>query len=161
MNNAKIQNSPLDEKVENLLNGSLWEEGLNLWLDACDSKQLRRWIAEQISDDSLANNHAQVRLLNLIREWYMTPNDALRWSLFSLADDIGFDTPLTLLALSIFWSEGSMSPQGFEPVYPEGNLAHKMCRCALLALACERHEKPQPGLLELFTHWKAQETTHV
>ncbi len=60
------------------------------------------------------------------------------------------------LALSLFWSQGSMSPEGLEAVYPEPHLSTGMLRCALLMLATRNADNPADGTRHLLMQW-AQE----
>lgn len=153
--------APLIENIELLLAEPAWEQGLELWLNAFSVHQVNCWIANCISNSNVENSDIEKDLFFLIDKWFFEPDDTLRRALFSKAEKIGFDSPVTLLALSIFWSEGSMSPEEYEPVYPDVSLSRQICKCILLTLACEINESPQQGLITLFNHWKSQGMNHV
>lgn len=55
----------------------------------------------------------QRSLLQQVRHWRVDGGDPLRHELFEQAQIVGFDNPISCLALSVFWSEGSMTPPGF------------------------------------------------
>ncbi|OCQ51981.1 hypothetical protein Ppb6_02775 [Photorhabdus australis subsp. thailandensis] len=58
-------------------------------------------------------------LLQQVRHWRANGGDLLRHELFDQAQTIGFDNPISCLALSVFWSEGSMTTPDLEDVYPQ------------------------------------------
>lgn len=67
-----------------------------------------------------------------VRCWRANRSDLIRYELFEKAEALGFDNPISCLALSIFLSEGSMVPAGLEAVYPEPwqapwTLANTLC----------------------------------
>ena len=65
-------------------------------------------------------------LLQHARRWHASSGDPLRHELFQLADEIGFEDPISCLVLSIFWSEGSMTSPDLEAVYPPEHMAPVM-----------------------------------
>ncbi|MGV7961192.1 hypothetical protein QPK13_08780 [Photorhabdus tasmaniensis] len=58
-------------------------------------------------------------LLQQVRRWHANGGDPLRHELFEQAQIVGFDNPISCLALSVFWSEGSMTTPDLEAVYPQ------------------------------------------
>ncbi|BEM40407.1 hypothetical protein SME10J_41340 [Serratia marcescens] len=74
----------------------------------------------------------QRMLFQQARQWRANGGDPLRHELFEQAQALGFDNPISCLVLSIFWSEGSMTPAGLEAVFPQPwqaplTLANTLC----------------------------------
>lgn len=91
-------------------------------------------------------------LLQQAREWYSHGSDLLRHQLFEQAQSIGFDNPIAGLVLSVFLSEGSVTPPGIEAVYPppwQALLALANVMCLILHFYTEKPEL-QEGYIEQF-----------
>ncbi|RJT36255.1 DUF6931 family protein [Rahnella woolbedingensis] len=131
-----------------------WEKSLTLWVEHVKSHELSLWLLKRI----VALQHeGSTSLLGEMQRWYVEPEEKLRWKVFYHAEKLGFDTPAGALALSLFWSQGSMSPEGLEPVYPEPHLSGLMLRCVLVMLAALDTDSPARGAAGLLTQWFHQE----
>lgn len=126
-----------------------WEEALQLWSQQFDFKtivnQLTALLRRFASTETLP-------LLDDITRYARQPDEMLRWRIFEQAKDLGFNTPAGALALSLFWSQGSMSPPELEPVYPDPQLSPQLLNCALMMCACQLSESPAEGVSLLFSH---------
>ena len=131
-----------------------WEEALTLWVQQASPRALSLWLIRILRGSA---QPATASLLDEMQRWYAEPDEKLRWQIFHHADTLGFETPAGALALSLFWSQGSMSPEGLEPVYPQPHLSPEMRRCVLLMLAAGDPETPAEGTRQLLTQWIHQE----
>jgi len=131
-----------------------WEEVLTLWVQQATPRALSLWLLERLRE---IEPPAFALLLTEMHRWNTHPDEKLRWQIFHHAEILGFDTPAGALALSLFWSEGSMSPEGLEPIYPEPHLSAEMRRCVLLMLATRNTDTPAEGTRHLLAQWNNQE----
>lgn len=131
-----------------------WEEALTLWSEQATPDKLNLWLLKRLDGVKNASN---TQLLGEMQRWITEPEEKLRWKIFHHAEKLGFDTPVGALALSLFWSQGSMSPEGLEPVYPEPHLSGLMRRCVLLMLATLNNDSPAKGTTALLAQWAHQE----
>lgn len=58
------------------------------------------------------------QLLQQVKKWHLSGGDILRHQLFEQAEIMGFDNPVSGLALSVFLSEGSLTKAELEAIYP-------------------------------------------
>jgi len=124
----------------------LWEETLRQWAQTFSPPVLGMRLTallRQITSDDL---HP---LLEAIAQEYRQPEDERRWQIFDQAKALDFSSPIGALALSQFWSHGSMSPEGLPPVYPQAQLSVQMLHCALVTLAAQLAENPAEGACQL------------
>jgi hypothetical protein len=137
--------------LNTLLKKGQWEDTLLLWSESINplwlGSRLAVLLREFVSVDFFA-------LLDDLSEGYRQPEgeDKLRWRIFEQAQRLGFDTPAGALALSFFWSQGSMAPEGLVPVYPEPELSLRMLRCALMMCATLLDQSPIEGTRLLLAH---------
>jgi hypothetical protein len=132
-----------------------WEEVLTAWVRQTEPCALSLWLLGCLRAIGLPASCT--KLLEEMQRWYEKPDEKLRWQIFYHAEILGFDTPAGALALSLFWSQGSMSPEGLEPVYPEPHLSAEMRRCVLLMLATHNADTPAEGTRRLLAQWIHQE----
>lgn len=130
-----------------------WEEVLTRWVKQAEPRALSLWLLGRLRR---CEPPASAPLLDDMQRWVALPDEKLRWQIFHQAETLGFDTPAGALALSLFWSQGSMSPEGLEPVYPEPHLSAGMLHCALLMLVTRNADNPADGTRHLLMQW-AQE----
>ncbi|MFT2793424.1 DUF6931 family protein [Serratia sp. T13T92] len=136
-----------------LVSSGRWEQALQLWTEQVDPAMLCVWVAEIIALGRTRDG----QLLDEIRNWSVQKSDSLRWRIFHLAEDQGFDTPTGALGLSLFWSEGSMSLEGLEPIFPDSQLSRQMCHCMLLMWVIQSTDNPEEGARNLLTQWINEE----
>lgn len=129
---------------------SEWEETLTRLAKHAEPQTLSFWLINCLRH---ITPPANAHLLDEMQSWYTQPDEKLRWQIFHHAETLGFDTPVGALALSLFWSRGSMSPEGLEPVYPEPHLSAEMRRCVLLMLATHDCDNPAEGTRRLLAQW--------
>ena len=92
-------------------------------------------------------------LLQQAREWHSHGGDPLRHQLFEQAQNIGFDNPIAGLVLSIFLSEGSVTPPDIDAVYPppwQALLALANVMCLILHFYAEKPELQEGHIEKLF-----------
>lgn len=140
--------------AQQLIADGQWEEVLALWVQQTTTRTLGLWLIGCLRD---IGQYTSGQLLDEMQRWYAEPNEKLRWQIFHRAEIHGFDTLAGALALSLFWSQGSMSPEGLEPVYPEPRLSAQMLHCVLLMLASLHTDNPADGTRYLLTQWINQE----
>jgi hypothetical protein len=92
-------------------------------------------------------------LLEDVSQWCRKPDDSLRWKIFEQAKVAGFGTPAGALALSLFWSQGSMSPEGAEPIYPDPTISSNMLQSALLMFVLGLADNPPESTNRFFGLW--------
>lgn len=127
-----------------------WEEVLTRWVKQAEPRALSLWLLGRLRR---CEPPSSAPLLDDMQRWVAVPDEKLRWQIFHHAEILGFDTPAGALALSLFWSQGSMSPEGLEPVYPGPHLSAGMLRCALLMLATRNADNPADGTRHLLMQW--------
>lgn len=127
-----------------------WMDELDHWVRQAEPRALSLWLVGRLRTITHSDG---LPLLDEICRWYAHPDEQLRWQIFHHAESQGFDTPAGSLALSLFWSQGSMSPEGLAPVYPEPHLSGEMLRCVLLMLAAQSADNPAEGFHHLLAQW--------
>lgn len=131
-----------------------WEEKLTLLVNQAEPRELSLWLLGCLRH---VVSPASIHLLDEMIQWYAQADEKLRWQIFHHAEALGFETPAGALALSLFWSQGSMSPEGLEPVYPEPHLSAEMRRCVLIMLATHDTDNPADRVHQLLTQWANKE----
>ena len=112
-----------------LLDRKEWENALFLWLERQPYKTALRKVLVCLAPHS--KNSIWNDCYHDCSVWLTTSDDVLRWRIFQYSQQLGFDTPMGALGLSLFWSEGSMTASELEPVYPEASLSTQMLLCAM------------------------------
>lgn len=143
------------QALQALLSDHLWEDALEILVRHADYATLAYWLLERISD-AISGDDEVKNCLHIMRHWLAdrTDDDARR-QIFTLSELQGFDTPLGALGLSLFWSQGSMTPEDAEPVFPEPQLSPLMLLCSLklLCLAEAKENPPVDGAICLLRPW--------
>ncbi|NIH07160.1 DUF6931 family protein [Providencia rettgeri] len=137
-----------ESSTQQLLELDQWEKTLQQWFYSLSPQVLGPQLAILLQKITPIANH---QLLNDISSAYHEKNDSLRWSIFEKAQLIGFGTPTGSLALALFWSYGSMSPLGFEPVYPDPKLSSQMLYCVVLMVVTQLADSPINGLTQFLS----------
>lgn len=131
------------------IKGNEWEICLIEWSRHLPLKNQGVRISEFLKEFMPSELHP---ILADISQCYLYPEDELRWKIFNEAQQIGFSTPVGALALACFWLNGSMSPIGLEPIYPDTHLSHHMIHCVLVMCANLLAEIPTDGVHHLLSH---------
>ncbi|EMF07043.1 DUF6931 family protein [Serratia marcescens] len=125
---------------------AIWEHTLRQWSQTFYPQALGIRLTLLLRDVMPAATHP---LLEAIEQQYRQPDDQRRWQIFEQAQTLGFSSPVGALALSQFWSHGSMSPDELPPVYPEPQLSEQMLHCVLVMTAAQLAETPADGVHQL------------
>lgn len=81
------------------------------------------WWACTTARSTMANpTELEVRCLDEASAWVYQPDEARRRTCMALAESADFDGAAAYAALSVFWSGGSMAPEGMPDVPPNPNL---------------------------------------
>lgn len=143
--------------VAECLNRSLavgkWELAISDFTESYSHHDLLTWLVNFHLDDPESEG-----CVKDMRRWLRHPDEELRWKIFEQAQTLGFSHRVGATGLSLFWSQGSMTAEGLEPVYPESHLSGQMLLCAL-KLVCVRlseDEALSQGAYQLFSHWFEQ-----
>jgi len=141
------------ENVLTLLAAQQWEDALAYMINESPAEKLMGWILQR----SPANTPEMQQCAQEIGLWLKDHDETRRWHIFQQAEQLGFDTPLGALGLSLFWMQGSMTPTEFEAVYPEAHLSPLMLHCALklLSMALAVNEPPMTGAQTLTSEWNS------
>lgn len=95
-------------------------------------------LREVIDQDTLPP--ARRLLLDGTMRWLDDPTDEHRWSVHNSAESSDDDWPEKLLALAVFFSGGSIGPEGIDPILPAPFLTGELVSGAiLLAAAASRN----------------------
>lgn len=141
------------ESLNRSLAAGKWEQAISDFAEFYSSQDLLTWLVNFPLDDP----ESEACVKNM-RRWLQHPDEDLRWKIFEQAQTLGFSHRVGATGLSLFWSQGSMTAEGLEPVYPEPHLFGQMLLCAL-KLVCVRLSEdgtlPQ-GTYRLFSHWFEQ-----
>lgn len=141
--------------LQERLDAGLWEDALEALIQQIAFPELASWVLQRFTRE-MSDSTPQGECLRVMRAWLSDRHeDALRYSIFEQASELGFDTPTGALGLSMFWSQGSMTPAELEPVYPEPHLAALMLHCSLklLCVAEDPDMTPQEGATRLLQPW--------
>lgn len=140
-----LNNEVFFQKKKNVVD---WEEMLKEWSQAFSIQNLGIRLANVLLNFT---PNEQKQLLKNIEQAFRDPDDDLRWCIFEEAQKVGFDTAVGALALSLFWSYGSMSPTTLDPVYPDLRLSPLMLQCVLVIVAAQLAEDPADGAVRLIS----------
>jgi hypothetical protein len=102
-------------------------------------------------------NSPEVSLLEDMCLWYRKPDDVLRWQIMNKAKLTGLTTPAGALAISLFLSQGSLSPDGLEPVYANPALSPQMLHSALVMFVLQLADRPAEGMPRFCELWAREE----
>lgn len=141
----------LAEGLSSKLTVGEWEEALQQFTQYHDYQALLAWA---VNLPLTVTSDCQ-QCLNDMRCWVLSPDEELRWRIFTKAQTIGFSSVIGAIGLSLFWSQGSMTAAELEPVYPQPELAGLMLLNAL-KLACVEitvDGDPLQGAYALLSHW--------
>ncbi|EPA9819823.1 type VI secretion protein [Escherichia coli] len=135
--------------VNEMLKNARWQEALDFWVNNTDSLTLIKWLAKFISQSSSGEDSV---FLQSIVKW-QKGDDEQRWEIFKTSESIGFTTELGSLGVSLFISQGSMSPSPYDPVYAPPYSEKKIIYGILANQSCNISNTPDEGGVILFQHW--------
>lgn len=113
---TEIKNNTVPEinkMVEQMLAQGQWQDALDFWIQNTDSLTLIKWLAQFISQSS--SEEDSVLLLSIVK--WNEGDDEQRWEIFKNSESAGFSTQTGALGLSLFVSQGSLSPAPYNPVH--------------------------------------------
>ncbi|EIU5772671.1 type VI secretion protein [Salmonella enterica] len=139
----------MNKTVEQMLVREKWQEVLDFWINNTDSLTLIKWLAQFISQSSSEEDSA---LLQSILKW-QKGDDEQRWEIFKNSESVGFSTQPGSLGLSLFISQGSLSPSPYDPVYAPSYSEKKIIYGVLINQSCKFYDTPDEGVVFLFQHW--------
>lgn len=139
--------SPL-QFAQSLLDRGLLADAARFLAHAFDRRAATQWawqcVQAQLPDPSPDDS----AILELVQRWLSDPSDALRREVYAAGENVGFGTAASWVALSAFWSEGSMGPPAAPPVPAAPHLtAHAVCG-ALQLVAVAVPEQAEARLRE-------------
>lgn len=150
MTEAKNSTVPeINKTVEQMLAKEQWQDALDFWIKNTDSLTLIKWLAQFISQSS---SEEESVLLQSIVKW-KEGDDEQRWEIFKKSESAGFSTQTGALGLSLFISQGSLSPAPYDPVYAPSCSEKKIIYGVLMAQSCKSYDLPDEGVFFLFQHW--------
>lgn len=150
MTNSKVNFTlGINSTVEQMLVENKWQEALDFWVNNIDSLSLIKWLAKYLSQSSSEENFI---FLQSIVKW-QEGDDEQRWEIFKKSESVGFTTQLGSLGLSLFISQGSMSPSPYDPIYAPSYSEKKIIYGILTNEACTVWDIPNEGVFFLFQHW--------
>ncbi|WP_353613430.1 DUF6931 family protein [Mangrovibacter phragmitis] len=132
-----------------------WEMALQQWVDSHPAQATGLCLASVLREETPPEQHA---VLDEITRCFQKHDNALRWRIFNRFSLEGFGSPVGALALALFWSEGSLAPEGVDPVYPDPALVPQMLHTTMLLLAAQLNDSPVEGtraLLNRCLAWEA------
>lgn len=103
----------INKMVEQMLAQGQWQDALDFWIQNTDSLTLIKWLAQFISQSS--SEEDSVLLLSIVK--WNEGDDEQRWEIFKNSESAGFSTQTGALGLSLFVSQGSLSPAPYNPVH--------------------------------------------
>ena len=150
MTEAKNNTVPeMNKTVEQMLVQGQWKNALDFWINKTDSLTLIKWLAQFISQSS--SEEDSVRLQSIVK--WKEGDDEQRWEIFKNSESAGFSTQTGALGLSLFLSQGSLSPAPYDPVYAPSCSEKKIIYGVLMTQSCKSHDTPDEGVFFLFQHW--------
>lgn len=152
--------NPLQNGAENaaqLMIAERWEDALASVAADSVQEKLLAWTLQKALARPESQEPAMQQCASEIHQWLANPDDDRRFRIFQQAEQLGFDTPVGALGLSLFWMQGSMTPAEFDAVYPEPHLSRLMLHCALklLSVAIAAEDPPLKGAQTLLSEWHA------
>ncbi|HFS2208464.1 TPA: type VI secretion protein [Escherichia coli] len=145
-NNSALE---FNKTVEQMLLKGKWQDALNFWIENTDSLTLIKWLAQFISQSSSEEDSV---LLQSIVKW-KEGDEEQRWEIFKNAESAGFSTQSGALGLSLFISQGSLSPTSYPPVHAPSCSEKKIIYGILMNQSCKCYDTPVEGIVFLFQHW--------
>ncbi|WP_426472828.1 DUF6931 family protein [Escherichia marmotae] len=150
MTEAKNNTVPeINKTIEQMLVKGKWQEALDFWINNTDSLILIKWLAQFISQSSSEEDSL---LLQSIVKW-KEGDDEQRWEIFKNSESSGFSTQTGALGLSLFISQGSLSPAPYDPVHAPSCSEKKIIYGVLMDQSCKYYNTPDEGVFFLFQHW--------
>ena len=150
MTEAKNNTVPeINKTIEQMLVKGKWQEALDFWINNTDSLTLIKWLAQFVSQSSSEEDSV---LLQSIVKW-KEGDDEQRWEIFKNSESAGFSTQTGALGLSLFVSQGSLSPAPYDPVHAPSCSEKKIIYGVLMEQSCQYYYTPDEGVFYLFQHW--------
>ncbi|EBN7971019.1 hypothetical protein BH006_06870 [Salmonella enterica] len=103
-----------------------WDGPLTHWIENHPVEVVQEWIVKYGLRHQLFEGEDARRLATDILTYLHHHDEALRWSVFYQLDGAGIGDILGSVGLSVFWSGGSLTPEGQPPVYPPAGAATKI-----------------------------------
>lgn len=126
--------SPYD-LLETLIRGKHFPDALCLTAGLLSKRDSIQWGIECLRAGGCTLTEADQAAATVVDEWLAEPSDANRRAAESVAKANEYDGPFSWLAMAVFWSEGSMSPEGQPGVAPLWQLTAKGVIAALTLAA--------------------------
>ena len=139
----------INKTVEQMLIKGRWLDALDFWINNTDSLVLIRWLAQFISQ--LSPEEDSLLLQSIVR--WKEGDDEQRWEIFRHAESVGFSTQTGALGVSLFVSQGRLSPAPYDPVYAPSCSEKKIIYGILMHQSNKYYDAPDEGVFFLFRHW--------
>jgi pSer/pThr/pTyr-binding forkhead associated (FHA) protein len=107
------------------------------------------------SEDGLAAE-PDLRLLEIVSEWVVSPNEEHRRKGMQLAEELEMKSPASWTAVAAFWSHGSMSPEGQPEVPAADNMAGKAIAGAITLASVVQSPERAPDRRKAFVAFAHQ-----
>lgn len=108
--------------------------------------EMINWVCESLPDVGVQDKNRSKRnqLKAHIQRWIDDPDEEKRRTLFDIVETSNNEWPETLLALSIFYSGGSIAPENIDSIQPDPIICVQLAIAALtLAEASDIHANPE------------------
>jgi len=143
---------PPQEYAAALFGAGLLEDSLKFTihaLPALEAATMACYCAREVS-------HLEQRFLKALEAaeaWVANPSEKRRRAAFDIAETLGFRSAASFAALSVFWSGGSIAPEGLPPVpAPRGLFGKATYAAAMLAIGSGGHIEG-PMRLQRYLAW--------
>lgn len=132
--------------LESLVSADQPAEARRFLAHALPRREAIFWAAEAVASVQAGRIPApQLAALEAVRQWLAEPGDQHRRACWTASETSGLDTAAGLVALAVYFSEGSLSPEGLPPVAPAPHLAADTAANAmtLATLAPQPEQAPE------------------
>ncbi len=122
-----------------LVERGLWTDATRFLAHALPKREGVWWAC--LAARSTLGSHAtpdQLKCLDTAEQWVYFPNESNRRPAMEAAQAAGLDNPASWASIAVFWSSGSLSPEGLPVVPPPDDLCAKAISGAVMLSAVFR-----------------------
>lgn len=140
------------EYLEALSESEQWTEAIKFLTQALPKPEAISWASHCVRNGSVVDlAPAALAALEATEQWLANPTDDRRRAAHAAAEAAGLGTPAGCVALSVFFSGGSLGPKTLEhPIPPADDLTGKALAGALLLAAVIKEPENAPAKLQNF-----------
>jgi len=138
--NTIFEQNNIIEILNQLLSHNEVEAAVELLAMGLPKREVIWWAFITIKDQCLTDNEIAIqKTTQLIQTWVHEPTEASRHQLKNLSDKLTLFSPMGWVAEAVFYSGGSIAPEGQEEILPDALSSH-ICAANAIKIFIEKNK---------------------